>query len=124
MFCKMCSDANKPGFNLHNLKDRAGNTTCPYLLNLKCLNCGIFGHTTRYCRVKSVPEIKVKKPLPVIPKVVPIKKALNFQCLYNYDDEDIDMDDEVEDEYAYLNPSNVMWGKGLRDMVVVVWADC
>ena len=49
-FCKMCYDLGRPDFNKHNVRDSARNTTCPYLLNTKCKNCGYFGHTSTYCK--------------------------------------------------------------------------
>ena len=51
-------------------------------------------------------------------KVVKIA-ANSFMCLNVEDD-----NDEVEqDEYSYLNPSNVVWGKGFRDTLNIMWGD-
>ena len=52
--CKVCIDAGKSveEYTAHWVKDREGNITCPTLLNQKCLVCGIFGHTTSYCKMK------------------------------------------------------------------------
>ena len=49
MFCKICYDSSTPGFDGHNVRDSAGNLCCPVLANTKCRNCGLFGHTVKYC---------------------------------------------------------------------------
>lgn len=51
MSCKVCIDAGKSEevFTSHHVRDEAGVVICPTLLNQKCLNCGEFGHTVKYC---------------------------------------------------------------------------
>ena len=49
-YCKVCHDAGKKDYNKHGLKDKDGNTTCPYLLSLQCNYCKEFGHTQKYCK--------------------------------------------------------------------------
>jgi len=51
MSCKVCIDAGKSEevYTSHRVKDKAGMVICRTLLNQKCLNCGKFGHTVKYC---------------------------------------------------------------------------
>ena len=49
--CKICFDANRPGYDTHWMKDSSGNVLCPYLANLKCKRCGYTGHTIKYCKM-------------------------------------------------------------------------
>ena len=53
--CKVCVDAGKSPQECasHYVKDRAGNITCPTLLNQKCLLCGVCGHTASYCKASA-----------------------------------------------------------------------
>jgi hypothetical protein len=53
MFCKICFDSKAPKsvYESHNVKDSSNNTTCPKLLNTKCMNCNYFGHTKSYCKI-------------------------------------------------------------------------
>ena len=50
-FCKVCKDAGEDAivYESHFPKDRPGATTCPLLMSQKCRNCGLLGHTVRYC---------------------------------------------------------------------------
>jgi hypothetical protein len=58
-FCKVCNDAKKSEAECksHNVKDKAGNTTCPTLLSQKCRYCDKSGHTVKFCATLE----KVKK---------------------------------------------------------------
>jgi hypothetical protein len=49
LYCKLCFDLKNTGFNTHNVRDTEKNITCPYLLKIKCRNCGLTGHTASYC---------------------------------------------------------------------------
>ncbi len=53
--CKVCVDAGKSPEECasHYVRDRAGNVTCPTLLNQKCLLCGVCGHTASYCKTST-----------------------------------------------------------------------
>ena len=55
--CKVCVDAGKSPEECasHYVRDRAGNVTCPTLLNQKCLLCGVCGHTASYCKTSKEP---------------------------------------------------------------------
>ena len=51
-FCKVCYDANQPNYDTHYIRESTApnaNVVCPYLLSMKCLNCGLSGHTISYC---------------------------------------------------------------------------
>lgn len=58
-FCKVCNDAKKSEAECksHNVKDKAGNTTCPTLLSQRCRYCDKSGHTVKFCATLE----KVKK---------------------------------------------------------------
>ena len=60
-FCKVCYDARLPvaDYTDHFVKDQpgpGGKVVCPTLLSLKCLECGVFGHTSSYCTLKRTLE--------------------------------------------------------------------
>lgn len=122
-FCKICFDLGRSNFNNHNVRDSARNTTCPYLLNTKCRNCGYCGHTAKYC--KMLPQLNplLKKPAPKHIEIVkqPTKPNNAFELLcmeldddeeVNKDDEEVNKDDEVDEEENQLpDLSKVLWGK-------------
>ena len=61
--CKVCVDAGKSPEECasHYVRDRAGNVTCPTLLNQKCLLCGVCGHTASYCKTSKETTTKEMK---------------------------------------------------------------
>ena len=61
MFCKMCFDANRIGFDQHCIRNGAGEVVCPYLLSISCLACGEKGHTTKYCKNTNKASNKASK---------------------------------------------------------------
>ena len=72
--CKVCVDAGKSPEECasHYVRDRAGNVTCPTLLNQKCLLCGVCGHTASYCKTTATstkqtpaqPQLKIRSIQP------------------------------------------------------------
>ena len=105
MFCKFCFDANRAEFNDHNLKDPQGKIVCAYLNNIKCYNCGGFGHTPKYCK---------NKPL------VLSYDAYEFKfCVPAYDSSDDSICD-IDDDY--LN-DEIIWGLGKKSLRNKSWAD-
>ena len=123
MFCKVCFDASKSGFNSHNVKDRAGNVVCPILLNTKCRACGYFGHTTKYCKkaVKHEPKLTVcevvSAPAVAVVKFTPTNM---FAML----DTDSDAESCVSDDGVMdFENDPIIWGVGLQSMIGKRWAD-
>ena len=119
MFCKFCFDSNRPEYELHNLRDGYGKTCCPVLLNMKCYTCGLYGHTPKYCTgiVKNSTKKTVKnvKFAPTVKDTVkPLPTLNNFALLC--DEDDISSDDKFE-------LSDIVWGKGLKSLANVSWAD-
>lgn len=60
-FCKVCYDAGLPvaDYTNHFVKNQpgpGGKVVCPTLLAQKCLECGVFGHTSSYCSLKRTLE--------------------------------------------------------------------
>jgi hypothetical protein len=140
MFCKVCFDASKSGYNTHNVRDYASNVVCPLLLNTKCNNCGYFGHTTKYCKIggvgsvkkapimytKSVKLVPVKLvpvklvPVKLVPAVVEVASKNMFAGMICSDaEEEEDSDEEVMD----FENDPIIWGIGLTSMVGKRWAD-
>lgn len=79
--CKVCVDAGKSPEECasHYVRDRAGNVTCPTLLNQKCLLCGVCGHTASYCKTSTKtttkePTKETKVPARIQPKPQPAKE--------------------------------------------------
>lgn len=126
MFCNLCFNANRPNYNKHSLRDFAGNTICPYLLSIKCFTCGQSGHTPKYCKniFKTPPNLPKDKPVTRYDTIKTIKKIPNnsFMCLNIEQDYELD-NESIEDEYAYLNPENVIWGVGFKDTLGIKWGD-
>ena len=125
MFCKVCFDASKSGYNTHNVRDYASNVVCPLLLNTKCNNCGYFGHTTKYCKiggsgsVKKAPIIYTKS-VKLVPAVVEVKSTNMFAGMICSDtEEEEDSDESVMD----FENDPIIWGVGLTSMVGKRWAD-
>jgi hypothetical protein len=89
--CKVCVDAGKSPEECasHYVRDRAGNVTCPTLLNQKCLLCGVCGHTASYCKISTKtttttkePTKETKAPARIQPKPQPAKERP--QCSNKY----------------------------------------
>jgi len=137
MFCKVCFDASKSGYNTHNVRDYASNVVCPLLLNTKCNNCGYFGHTTKYCKIggggsvkkapimytKSVKLVPVKLvPVKLVPAVFEVKSNNMFAGMICSDVEE--EQDIMHDESAMdFENDPIIWGVGLTSMVGKRWAD-
>jgi hypothetical protein len=135
MFCKVCFDASKSGYNTHNVRDYASNVVCPLLLNTKCNNCGYFGHTTKYCKiggsVKKAPKVYAKSvklvpvklvPVKLVPSVVEVASKNMFAGMICSDaEEEVDImhDESVMD----FENDPIIWGVGLTSMVGKRWAD-
>jgi hypothetical protein len=130
MFCKVCFDASKSGYNTHNVRDYASNVVCPLLLNTKCGGCGYYGHTTKYCKfgggggpAKKAPVVFAKSVAKVGTGTgnVGIKSKNMFAGMICSDVE------EKEDHYdvSVMDFENdpIIWGVGLTSMVGKRWAD-
>ena len=129
MFCKVCFDASKSGYNTHNVRDYASNVVCPLLLNTKCNNCGYFGHTTKYCKmsgsVKKAPVVYTKSvKLVHVTPVVEVKNKNMFAGMVCSDAEDEeDSDDNSDESVMDFENDPIIWGVGLTSMVGKRWAD-
>ena len=127
MFCKVCFDASKSGYNTHNVRDYASNVVCPLLLNTKCNNCGYFGHTTKYCKiggggsVKKAPKVYTKsvKLVPVVVEVASKNMFAGMVCSDAEEEVDIMHDESAMD----FENDPIIWGIGLTSMVGKRWAD-
>ena len=75
--CKVCVDAGKSPEECasHYVRDRAGNVTCPTLLNQKCLLCGVCGHTASYCKTTATSTKQTPAPAQPQLKIRSIKPA-------------------------------------------------
>ena len=119
MFCKFCYDSNRPEYELHDLRDNKGKTCCPVILNTKCFNCGVYGHTPKYCNniVKNKSnQFKPKKvnfASTVKESFQPLPTLNNFALLC----EDSNISD---DEFDIMD---IVWGQGLKSLAYVSWAD-
>jgi hypothetical protein len=96
-FCKVCQDAGKPEreYTSHWVKDMAGNTTCPTLLNTECRFCHKLGHTAKFCK-----ELNKKPATPDVKKA-PVKVTQNNQVAVSAFaalDEDSEEEEQPEPE--------------------------
>ena len=129
MFCKICFDASNPNYNGHNVKDSAGNIICPLLLNTKCLNCGYFGHTTKYCKNTYVAKVAIDKSRKFVSfknidaSAKPIKSLNTFALLCDDDEDDEDDEDELDYSLHEYCLQDIVWGKGTKQLIGINWAD-
>jgi hypothetical protein len=126
MFCKVCFDASKSGYNTHNVRDYASNVVCPLLLNIKCNNCGFRGHTTKYCKFggvsNSVKKVVFTKSANIIlPKACVVKSNNMFAGMVCSDVEE--QEDEYDASVMDFENDPIIWGVGLTSMVGKRWAD-
>ena len=94
--CKLCFDAGKSELEYmsHYVRDRAGKTTCPLLLSIKCRLCNATGHTPKHCPgIKPLHSPVRKERLAVVPekpkKLQPVKgfASLAYETSSSDDDE-------------------------------------
>ena len=124
MFCKVCFDASKSGYNTHNVRDYASNVVCPLLLNTKCNNCGYFGHTTKYCKIGGY--VAKKATVTFAKSVAKVGNAglksknmfAGMTCL-EVEEKEYEYDVSVMD----FENDPIIWGVGLTSMVGKRWAD-
>ena len=127
MFCKVCFDASKSGYNTHNVRDYASNVVCPLLLNTKCNNCGYFGHTTKYCKIgghvaKKATVIFAKSVAKSVKLVnVDVKSKNMFAGMICSDVEE--KEDDYDESVMDFDNDPIIWGVGLTSMVGRRWAD-
>ena len=124
MFCKVCYDAMKPGYETHNVKDYASNVICPLLLNTKCNKCGFFGHTVKYCKIniiKKVVKVEFSADVNMTYSNGGIKNLFELldntfdnTCMESSNNNIIDDDIIIDD---------IIWGVGLKSMIGKRWAD-
>jgi len=124
MFCKVCYDAMKPGYETHNVKDYASNVICPLLLNTKCNKCGFFGHTVKYCKIniiKKVVKVEFSADVTMTYSNAGIKNLFELldntfdnTCMESSNNNIIDDDIIIDD---------IIWGVGLKSMIGKRWAD-
>ena len=126
MFCKVCFDASKSGYNTHNVRDYASNVVCPVLLNTKCNGCGYFGHTTKYCKIggggvaKKVAYVKSVKTT----TSVNMTSVMNKNMFAGMVCSDVEEHEDTYDESVMdFENDPIIWGVGLTSMVGKRWAD-
>jgi hypothetical protein len=96
----------KSNYDKHRMKDSSGNTTCPVLLNTKCLNCNYYGHTAKYCTITDeMLQIMVSRTMPTRRVAV-----------------DVDVFDNTYDLGAF-HLKNIIWGVGSISMIGKRWVD-
>lgn len=121
-FCKMCYDSGRSEYDTHNIKDSSGNIMCNYLRNIKCYNCGYFGHTPKYCKM---PVKKIKKevlPIQVTPKKEVNNDINHFAVLFQ-DCQDCEEECEEECEDYLPGVEEIVWGKGFSSTIGIRWVD-
>lgn len=120
----MCFDLGRPDFDKHNVRDSARNTTCPYLLNTKCRNCGYCGHSANYCKMPRQFNPVLKKPpvkhIDIVKPPTKPKNAFELLCMEVDDDEEVKKVEEEQEEDELPDLSKVQWGKSLGKKS---WAD-
>ena len=125
MFCKVCFDASKSGYNTHNVRDYASNVVCPVLLNTKCNVCGYFGHTTKYCKFGgggggSAKKVTFAKNVKTFSVPTNVSKNM-FAGMVCSDVEECE--DTYDESVMDFENDPIIWGVGLTSMVGKRWAD-
>ena len=128
MFCKVCFDASKSGYNTHNVRDYASNVVCPLLLNTKCGSCGYFGHTTKYCKFGGVSNANANAKKVTFMKSVKTTSVQSsvsknmFAGMICSDVEEIE-EDMCDESVMDFENDPIIWGVGLTSMVGKRWVD-
>jgi Nanos RNA binding domain len=125
MFCKVCFDASKSGYNTHNVRDYASNVVCPLLLNTKCNSCGYFGHTTKYCKFGGGSSKKATVTFAKsVAKVVNVDlKSKNMFAGMICSDAEEEPETTYDESVMDFENDPIIWGIGLTSMVGRRWAD-
>jgi hypothetical protein len=89
LYCPFCKNLNLE-FTTHNLRTSGGRVICPVLLETKCTNCGVKGHTKKKCCQKE--QVQELKPHVSIP--LPITTTNRFAI---YSDTESETEEELED---------------------------
>ena len=110
MFCKICSDSGKIGFDTHNVRDRTGKVVCPVLLSTVCRKCGQTGHTVKYCTSTYDNHVKKLARVSFTPEVKPpAKKTIKQnQNIFSYFDQCDECDDESDDDCMIYDINNII----------------
>ena len=129
-FCKICFDAGHNDYNTHNIREN-GKITCKYLLSIRCSNCGLYGHTFKYCKSKyndhsnspskSTHKKLIKSPVKKSIDVLPTNNA--FSALICSDDDDSCVVVENKPKVEFFWTDEIVWGKGFRNSIGLAWAD-
>lgn len=120
----MCFDLGRSDYDKHNVRDSARNTTCPFLLNTKCRNCGYFGHTTRYCKMPSHLNPVAPKHIHIVKQVTKPKNAFQLLCMEldeHEDEEEVKNDEEVKNNDEEKNDDEKQEEDELPDLSKVLW---
>ena len=124
MFCKVCFDASKSGYNTHNVRDYASNVVCPVLLNTKCNGCGYFGHTTKYCKFGAGASGAKKVTFTKSVKTVSVQSNVSKNMFAGMVCSDVEEREDTYDESVMdFENDPIIWGVGLTSMVGKRWAD-
>lgn len=140
--CNFCFNMRKSNYDNHRMKDSSGNTTCPVLLNTKCLNCNYYGHTAKYCTITD------EMLQTMVSRTMPTRCVVVVHDVVHADvDVDMDMDgfDNIHDLEnglcgTYIKPlnmseveavsdlgafhlKNIIWGVGSISMIGKRWVD-
>lgn len=124
MFCKICFDSKNNLYSTHCVRDFAGNITCPILLNTKCILCGNFGHTKKYCSKNNYdykPKVIINAPPTLKEKCCKNKLTITNQFILLCQDSDESDNNQQDNDLPDLN--DIIWGVGFKSMIGVSWAD-
>lgn len=135
--CNFCFNMRKSNYDTHRMKDSSGNTTCPVLLNTKCLNCNYYGHTAKYCTITDeMLQIMVSRTIPTIRAVVDVDTGVDAVVGVFDNTHDLKTGlcgeyikplntDEVEvvSDLGAFQLKNIIWGVGSISMIGKRWSD-
>jgi|TARA_B110000261_G_scaffold163549_3_gene209894 hypothetical protein len=127
----------KSNYDTHRMKDSSGNTTCPVLLNTKCLNCNYYGHTAKYCTITGeMLQIMVSRTLPTRCVIVDVDAGVDADVGVFDNTNDLETGlcgeyikplnmSEVEDvsDLGVFHLKNIIWGVGSISMIGKKWVD-
>ena len=89
-------------------------------INVKCLKCGNYGHTFKFCKesvvVKSVKFVPACKTISKSGNSAPVSVGLNRFAMLCDDVLELDLDLEFDLD-------DIVWGVGLKYMMGKSWAD-
>jgi len=108
-FCRFCFNMGNDEYTQHNQFDKGGFVVCPRLLEIKCQQCGLNGHTRRYCGTSAAVQTSAAQAVQAVQTAVKtaVKTAVNtnnkFASLFVEEPEEQGANEVVKEDVKIVN---------------------